>query len=118
MIIAQLYVEGMLGAGAMLSGLLVSAGVGLLVLVRANRHWKQNLAIIAVLYAIGVVWGLICERAWNRVLVRSNLFTNKLLPRRCAVFMYSIFAFKTHDATKRSAPCTFQANMKHLKTVR
>ena len=38
-IIAQLYVEGMLGAGAMLSGLLVSAGVGLLVLVRANRHW-------------------------------------------------------------------------------
>ena len=46
-IIAQLYVEGMLGAGAMLSGLLVSAGVGLLVLVRANRHWKQNLAIIA-----------------------------------------------------------------------
>ena len=58
-IIAQLYVEGMLGAGAMLSGLLVSAGVGLLVLVRANRHWKQNLAIIAVLYAIGVVWGLI-----------------------------------------------------------
>ena len=43
----------------MLSGLLVSAGVGLLVLVRANRHWKQNLAIIAVLYAIGVVWGLI-----------------------------------------------------------
>ena len=58
-IIAQLYVEGMLGAGAMLSGLLVSAGVGLLVLVRANRHWKQNLAIIAVLYAIGVAWGLI-----------------------------------------------------------
>ena len=42
-----------------LGGLLASAGVGLLVLVRANRHWKQNLAIIAVLYAIGVVWGLI-----------------------------------------------------------
>lgn len=28
---------------------------------RANRHWKQNVAIIAVLYAIGVFWGLICN---------------------------------------------------------
>lgn len=36
-VIAQLYVEGVLGAGAMLAGLLVSAGVGLLVLARANR---------------------------------------------------------------------------------
>lgn len=60
-VIAQLYVEGVLGAGAMLAGLLVSAGVGLLVLVRANRHWMQNLAIIAVLYATGVFWGLICN---------------------------------------------------------
>ena len=60
-VIAQLYVDGVLGAGAMLAGLLVSAGVGLLVLVRANRHWKQNLAIIAVLYATGVFWGLICN---------------------------------------------------------
>ncbi len=60
-VIAQLYVEGVLGAGAMLAGLLVSAGVGLLVLVRANRPWRQNVAIIALLYAIGVGWGLICN---------------------------------------------------------
>ena len=32
-VIAQLYLEGVLGAGAMMAGLLVSAGVGLLVLV-------------------------------------------------------------------------------------
>ena len=57
-VIADLYIEGVLGAGAMLAGLLVSAGVGLLVLVRANRHWKQNVAIIAALYATGVLWGL------------------------------------------------------------
>lgn len=56
--IAQLYVEGVLGAGAMLAGLLVSAGVGLLVLLRANRGLKENLAIIAALYATGVFWGL------------------------------------------------------------
>ena len=37
------------------------AGVGLLVLARANRPWKQNVAIIVVLYATGVFWGLICN---------------------------------------------------------
>lgn len=58
-VVAQLYVEGVLGAGGMFAGLLVSAGVGLLVLARANRHWKQNLAIIVGLYAMGVFWGLV-----------------------------------------------------------
>ena len=58
-VIAQLYVEGVLGAGAMLSGLLVSAGVGLLVLLRTNRHLKENLAIVGILYVTGVVWGLV-----------------------------------------------------------
>lgn len=56
--IAQLYVEGVLSAGAMLAGLLVSAGVGLLVLFRTNRRVKQNAAILAGLYAMGVFWGL------------------------------------------------------------
>lgn len=56
--IAQLYVEGVLGAGAMMAGLLVSAGVGLLVLLRANRPMSQNLIIIVALYATGVAWGL------------------------------------------------------------
>ena len=60
-VIAQLYVEGVLGAGAMLAGLLVSAGVGLLVLVRANRPWRQNALIIVALYATGVFWGLVCN---------------------------------------------------------
>ena len=57
-LIAQLYIEGVLGAGAMMAGLLVSAGVGLLVLVRTNRHQKQNVAIIAGLYVAGIVCGL------------------------------------------------------------
>ncbi|MDO4183019.1 MAG: putative manganese transporter [Coriobacteriia bacterium] len=57
--IAQLYVEGVLGAGAMMAGLLVSAGVGLLVLARANRRPAQNAQIVGILWAVGVVWGLI-----------------------------------------------------------
>ena len=60
-VIAQLYVEGVLGSGAMLAGLLVSAGVGLLVLVRTNRRPIENIAIIVGLYATGVLWGLIAN---------------------------------------------------------
>ena len=60
-VITELYLGGILGAGAMLAGLLTSAGVGLLVLVRANRRWRQNVAIIALLYVTGVCWGLIAN---------------------------------------------------------
>ena len=58
-VIAQLYVDGALGAGAMMAGLLVSAGVGLLVLFRTNRGLRQNLIVLAGLWATGVFWGLI-----------------------------------------------------------
>lgn len=60
-VIAQLYLEGVLGPGAMLAGLLTAAGVGLLVLVRSNRPALQNVKIIALLYATGVFWGLVAE---------------------------------------------------------
>lgn len=60
-VIAQLYIEGVLGSGAMLAGLLVSAGIGLLVLVRTNRNWRQNAGIVATLYAIGVACGIVCS---------------------------------------------------------
>ena len=58
-VVAQLYLEGVLGAGAMMAGLLVSAGVGLMVLVRANRPARQNALIVLLLFATGVFWGLI-----------------------------------------------------------
>lgn len=60
-VIADLYIKGVLGAGAMFGGLLVAAGVGILVLLRANRPWKQNVAIIVALYAMGVVWGFVVQ---------------------------------------------------------
>lgn len=58
LVIAQLYVQGVLGTGAMLAGLLVSAGIGVLVLFRTNRvnQW-HNVAIVVGLYAIGVACG-------------------------------------------------------------
>ena len=60
-VITQLYLQGMLTPGQLLAGLLVSAGVGILVLVRTNRHRGENLRVIAALYASGVFWGLLTD---------------------------------------------------------
>lgn len=60
-VITQLYLKGILGAGAMMSGLLSGAGVGILVLLRVNDRKKENAAIIALLYVTGVVAGLAVE---------------------------------------------------------
>ena len=60
-VIAQLYLEGLLTTGQMMAGLLVGAGVGILVLIRTNRHLFENLRVIAALYIIGIAWGLIID---------------------------------------------------------
>ena len=60
-VITQLYLDNIIGAGAMMSGLLVNAGVGVLVLFRLNRNVKQDLGIVGSLYTIGVFWGIVIE---------------------------------------------------------
>ncbi len=60
-LLTQLYLEGVLSFAAMMSGLLVNAGVGLLVLFRINDNRKENLVITGTLYAIGVICGCIIE---------------------------------------------------------
>ena len=60
-IITELYLGGAISPGAMISGLLVNAGVGIPVLFRLNRDLKQNMGIVAALYGIGVFWGVILE---------------------------------------------------------
>lgn len=58
-VITQLYLEGVLGFGPLIAGLLVSAGVGYLVLFRTNRRPRENAVIILFLFAVAVVWGLL-----------------------------------------------------------
>ena len=59
--IAQLYVEGVLGFGACMSGLLSAAGVGLLVLFRTNRHLRENLIIVFVLVCVSILCGFVID---------------------------------------------------------
>lgn len=60
-VITTLYMEGAMGAGAMMSGLLVGAGIGVLVLFRTNKNFKENLKITGLLYVTGVLCGIIIE---------------------------------------------------------
>lgn len=62
-VITELYLDGIIGAGAMMSGLLVNAGVGILVLFRLNRDAGQNAGILGTLYGLGVFWGVLIELA-------------------------------------------------------
>lgn len=59
--VTQLYLKEVISLGAMMSGLLVGAGVGLLVLFRVNPDKKENLKIVGILYVIGVFMGCVIE---------------------------------------------------------
>ena len=60
-VITQLYLEGVIGMGTMMAGLLVGAGVGLLVLFRVNQNKKESIKIAGLLYLIGVLVGIMIE---------------------------------------------------------
>ena len=60
-VIAQMYLEGLLTYGQLMSGLLVGAGVGLLVLVRTNNKTRENAKVIGVLLALGIAWGILID---------------------------------------------------------
>jgi hypothetical protein len=60
-IITQLYLEQAMSVGAMMSGLLVGAGIGVLVLFRVNHDKKQNIKIVGLLYFVGVIAGIVID---------------------------------------------------------
>ncbi len=60
-IITELYLGEMITLGTMMSGLLVGAGIGLLVLFRVNDDKKENVNIALLLFVIGTVVGLLFD---------------------------------------------------------
>lgn len=59
--ITQLFAEGsIISLGSCVAGLCTSAGLGLLVLFKANKHhMKQNFIIVGTLYVIAVISGIV-----------------------------------------------------------
>lgn len=60
-IITNMYLENVISLGSMISGLLTGAGVGLAVLFKTNDKIKENIGIIILLYAIGVISGIMID---------------------------------------------------------
>lgn len=60
-VVTELYLGGVISAGAMMSGLLTGAGIGLLVLFKTNKRLKENLIITIALWVFGVVLGVILD---------------------------------------------------------
>lgn len=60
-VLTKLAASGIISSGAMISGLLSGAGVGVLVLFRMNKHPKENILILLALVLSGVLFGAIAD---------------------------------------------------------
>ena len=58
-IVTELYLSGLLSFGSMMAGLLTGSGIGWLLLVKNNKNHKENAMILAIIYAVGVIFGSI-----------------------------------------------------------
>ena len=60
-ILTELFVSGVIGMGTLIGGLLVNSGLGIIVLFKVNKNLKENIKIVSILYAIGVIAGIVIE---------------------------------------------------------
>lgn len=60
-ILTELFIEEIISMPILITGVLVNAGVGILVLFKTNKNIRQNIKIMALLYGIGVISGIILE---------------------------------------------------------
>lgn len=60
-ILTELFIENVISIPILISGVAVNAGLGVLVLFKTNENIKENLKIIGLLYAIGVISGMILQ---------------------------------------------------------
>lgn len=67
-ILTELYITEGLTFGSAFAGLSVNAGIALTVLFKQNKNIKQNLIIVATLFAISTVLGLIIDILFPSVL--------------------------------------------------
>ena len=59
--LTSLFVDGVLSSGALLSGLMVNAGVGIAILFRNNRPLRDSFRVVAILFGISVLCGILID---------------------------------------------------------
>ncbi len=60
-LLTGLYLDGILSVGALLSGLLVNAGIGTVILFRNNRPLTDSLRILLILWIAGTALGILVD---------------------------------------------------------
>ena len=58
-LLSELYLTGYLSFGALLAGLLMNSGLGMMILLKHKSCWKQTLIIIGVCFTVAVMFGYI-----------------------------------------------------------
>lgn len=58
-VLTELYLNGVLSFGSLISGVLTGSGVAILVLFKTNKNMKENIFIVSLLYLVGVLSGII-----------------------------------------------------------
>ena len=59
--LTTLCTKGIITAGTTMAGLFSGAGVGLLILMKINKRMKENLVVVGIILACGVVFGLLAD---------------------------------------------------------
>lgn len=60
-VLTELYLNSAINLGTCIAGLLTSSGVAILVLIKSNKNFKENISIVSLLYLIGVLIGIFIE---------------------------------------------------------
>lgn len=60
-LITNLYIQNIINGSSLIAGLLTGAGVGLIVLFRMNKHLKENIMIVSLIYLVGVISGIVLQ---------------------------------------------------------
>lgn len=58
-LLSELYMTNYLSFGALLSGLLVNAGLGMMILIKSKTTWKQTIIIIAISLVTAITFGYV-----------------------------------------------------------
>ena len=60
-LLTQLYLSHTISLGTMMAGTLSNAGLGFLVLYKVNPNSEENLRVLALLYGLGVFFGIVSD---------------------------------------------------------
>ncbi len=60
-ILTELFLQNIITIGSMIAGLLVNSGLGILILFKVNKKYKENFAILGILYIVGIISGIVLD---------------------------------------------------------